>query len=166
MFCIQCGCYNPDHAAFCGKCALQLKQPSGNPSSQLTEGATTSRSAQPLAAEYIPTVQQMPVASSYPVSQGTPPSSPPQPWDKALPKPMPIWALISGIVLVAILLIVLQLTGSDWAAGAMHVGIVAGILALLFLLITVIRTLQGTATKSNPTRLIRLISAGLVIMLL
>jgi hypothetical protein len=166
MICIQCGCYNPDHAAFCGKCGMHLKQAPGTPSSLLTEGATTSRSAQPLAAEYIPTVQDMPVASSYPVSQGTPPSNTPQPWDKALPEPIPIWALISSIVLVAILLIVLQLTGSDWAAGAMRVGIVAGILALLILLITVIRMIRGIATKSNPARLIQLISAGLVIMLL
>ncbi len=166
MICIQCGCYNPDHAAFCGKCGLQFKQASGTPSSQLSEGATPSWSAQPLAAEYIPSVQQMPVASSYPVSRGTPPSSTIRPLEKALSKPMPIWALISSIVLVTVLLIVLQLTGSDWAAGAMHVGIVAGILALLILLITVIRTLQGKATKSNPTRLIQLISVGLVVMLL
>ena len=166
MICIRCGCYNPDQAAFCGKCGLQFKQASGTPSSLLIEGTTTSRSAQPLAPEYIPAVQQMPLASSYQVSQGIPPSSTQQPWNRALPEPMPIWAIISSIVLVAILLIVLQLTGSDWATGAMHVGIVAGILALLILLITVIRTLQGKATKPNPTRLIQFISAGLVIMLL
>ena len=31
---------------------------------------------------------------------------------------MPIWALIGCIVVVVLLLVVLQLTGSDWAAGA------------------------------------------------
>ena len=59
-----------------------------------------------------------------------------------------------------------RLTGSDWAAGAKQVGIVAGILALVILLITVVRMLLGMAAKSNPTRLIQLISAGLVILLL
>jgi hypothetical protein len=74
--------------------------------------------------------------------------------------------LIGSIVLVALLLIVLQLTGSDWAAGAMRVGIVAGILALLILLITVVRMILGRATKSKPAYLIQLISAVLVILLL
>jgi tetratricopeptide (TPR) repeat protein len=125
MICIQCGSYNPDHAAFCGKCGWQFKQ-----------------------------------ASS------TPPSRTRQPWYKAMSKPMPIWALIGCIVLVALLLVMLQLTGSDWAAGAMRVCIVSGILALVILFITVVRLLQGMAARSNPTRLIQLISAGLVILLL
>ena len=42
---------------------------------------------------------------------------------------MPLWAFIGSIVVVVLLLVVLQLTGSDWAAGATRVGIVAGILA-------------------------------------
>src|SRR6266567_3732129 len=95
-----------------------------------------------------------------------PPSSPGQPGYKAPSKLMPIWVLIGSIVLVALLLIVLQLTGSDWAAGAMRVGIVAGILALLILLITVVRMILGRATKSNPAYLTQLISAVLVILLL
>ncbi len=94
------------------------------------------------------------------------PPSTRQPRYKALSKPMPIWVLIGSIVLVALLLIVLQLTGSDWAAGAMRVGIVAGILALLILLITVVRMILGMVTKSNPAHLIQLISTVLVILLL
>ena len=233
MICIQCGSYNPDNAAFCGKCGGPLKQASNTPPSLPAEGGSAIRSAQS------PTGEDMPIASSFPQSRGTPPihagaqtgygipqgyhiptyptgnpyqsaemfnasqpafsgqapsafenaqtippsqpnqppysppvasTTPPsivkKPWYKSLSKPMPIWALICSILLVALLLIVLQLTGSDWAAGAMRVGIVAGILALVILLITVVRMLLGMAAKSNPTRLIQLISAALVILLL
>ena len=94
-----------------------------------------------------------------------PSPSPEQPRYNALSKPMPVRVLIGSIVLAALLLIVLQLTGSDWAAGAMHVGIVAGILALVILLITVVRMILNKTTKSNPARLIQLISTILVISL-
>jgi hypothetical protein len=166
MICSQCGSYNPANAAFCGKCGMQLKQTSSTPPSQSTEGNWASGSVQSPTVEYVPTVQDLPIAGSFPQSQGTPPSNVQQPWYKRLSKPMPIWALIGSILLVVLVLVVLQLTGSDWAAGAMRVGIVAGILALLILLITVVRMLLGMAAKSNPTRLIQLISAGLVILLL
>src|SRR5438067_4369584 len=95
-----------------------------------------------------------------------PSSSSEQPEYKTLSKPIPIWVLIGSIMLVALLLIVLQLTGSDWAVGAMRMGIVAGILALVILLITVVRIILGKATQSNPARLIQLISTVLVILLL
>jgi len=62
--------------------------------------------------------------------------------------------------------VVLLLTGSDWAAGAAHVGIVAGILALVITLVTGVRILLGMAAKSNPKRVIQLVSAGLSILLL
>jgi len=98
------------------------------------------------------------------------PSTPPpvvrEPWYRALPKPMPIWALVGCIVAVIVLLVVLQLTGSDWAAGAMHVGIVAGIVALLVALVAGVRILLGMAAKSNPKRVIQLVSACLAILLL
>ncbi len=101
-----------------------------------------------------------------PVAPLTPPPEVRDPWYRVLPKPIPLWAFIGSIVVVVLLFVVLQLTGSDWAAGATRVGIVAGILALVILLITVVRVLLGMAAKSNPTRLIQLISAGLVILLL
>lgn len=98
------------------------------------------------------------------------PSTPPpvvrEPWYRALPKPMPLWAFIGCIVAVILLLVVLQLTGSDWAAGAMRVGIVAGVLALVVALAAVVRILLGMAAKSNPKRVIQLVSAGLAILLL
>jgi tetratricopeptide (TPR) repeat protein len=79
---------------------------------------------------------------------------------------MPIWALIGCIVVVVLVLVVLQLTGSDWAAGAQQMGIVAGVLALVIVLVTVVRLLLGMDANSNSTRLIRLVSAGLAVLLL
>lgn len=101
-----------------------------------------------------------------PVALLTPPPVVRDPWYRVLPKPIPLWAFIGSIVAVVLLFVVLQLTGSDWAIGASRVGIVAGILALIVLLVTVVRMLLGMASRTNPTRLIQLISAGLVILLL
>ncbi len=95
-----------------------------------------------------------------------PSSIPQQPISNAMPKPIPVRMLIGSIILVVLLLIVLQLTGSDWATGAMRVGILAGTLALVILFFTIVRMVPGKATKSNPARLIQLISSVLVILLL
>jgi len=89
-----------------------------------------------------------------------------RPWYKALPKLLPRWAFIGSSVAVIVVFVVLLVTGSDWAAGAVRVGIVAGILALVVLLVTVVRMLLGMAAKTNPKRIIQLISAGLSILLL
>jgi tetratricopeptide (TPR) repeat protein len=97
-------------------------------------------------------------------SSNIPSPSPQQPRRNVMSKPMPIWVLFGSFVLVALLLIILQLTGSDWAAGAKQVGIAAGIITLVILLITVVRMILGS--KSNPGYLVRLISAVLVISLL
>ncbi len=89
-----------------------------------------------------------------------------KPWYKALPRPLPLWAFIGSIIAVVLVFVVLLLTGSDWAAGASHMGIVAGILALVITLVTGVRILLGMAAKSNPKRVIQLVSAGLSILLL
>lgn len=89
-----------------------------------------------------------------------------KPWYKALPRPLPLWAFIGSIVAVVVVLVVLEITGSDWAVGGTRVGIVAGILALVITLVTGIRILLGMAAKSNPKRVIQLVSAGLSILLL
>ena len=125
MICNQCGCFNPDHAAFCGKCGGQLTQPSSLPTSNVLQPLVTTK-----------------------------------------PEPIPVRRLTVSIVLVVLLLLVLQLTGSDWAVGAMRVGIVSGILAIALLLFTIVRIIMGKASKSNPARLIQLISSVLVILLL
>jgi len=230
MFCIQCGTYNPDNAAFCGGCGAKFKKEASSPPFMPVERVPASGAAQSPVGEYIPHVQEMPPANSYPMSQGTPPihdvaqsgygmsqgypaptyptsdqygsagmfnASPPaytgqspssfanyqtipqtptspitpppvvrEPWYKTLPNPMPLWAFIGSIVAVVLLLVVLQLTGSDWAAGAKQMGIVAGILALVVALAAVVRILLGMAAKSNPKRVIQLVSAGLAILLL
>jgi len=95
-----------------------------------------------------------------------PSPSPERPIYNTVSKPMPVMVLIGSIILVVLLLSVLQLTGSDWAEGAMRVAIVAGILALGVLLITVIRLILNKASKSHPARLIQFISTILVISLL
>jgi hypothetical protein len=156
MICNQCGSYNPDTAAFCGKCGGQLK-------------AAMSDAPEPAYLEQAPpTINNYQTGPQMPSFQSVTPSTPSSktPWYKGLSKPMPIWALIGSILLVTVLLVLLLLSGSDWATGAMRVGIVAGILALMILLITVVRMNMGKATKSNPTRLIQLISTILVILLL
>jgi hypothetical protein len=89
-----------------------------------------------------------------------------KPWYTALPKPLPRWAFIGSIVAVILVFAVLLLMGSDWAAGAVPVGIVAGSLALVVLLVTGVRMLLGMVAKTNPKRVTQLISAGLSILLL
>src|SRR5271157_3308550 len=74
MFCIQCGNYNPDNSAFCGKCGAKLAKEASSPSFMPVEGVPPGGGASSPAGEYIPIVQEMPPASSYPMSQGTQPT--------------------------------------------------------------------------------------------
>ena len=85
---------------------------------------------------------------------------------KEMAKPLPLWAFIGTILVVAGLLIVLQLTGADWAVGAYHVAIAAGIIALLIALAAGIRSFAGMAARSNPKRVAQFASAGVAILLL
>jgi TolA-binding protein len=219
MFCIQCGTFNPDTAAFCGKCGWRFDQAASPAPENVVNLPITpspqvqvSDSPQSLSGEIIPIMQETLPASGFlpsqesPLVQGNvqtwygipqsdqpsapssslpfeptkpylppygapeaPPTPPPtieEPWYKVLPKPMPLWAFIGSIVAVVVLLVVLQVTGSDWAAGAERVGIVAGILALVIALATVVRILLGMVAKTNSKRVIQLVSAGLAILLL
>ncbi len=77
-----------------------------------------------------------------------------------LAKPLPLWATLLVITVVILGLVALQLTGSDWAAGALHVAIVTGIIGLLVALATVIRTLAGLR------QLKRFIGPGLAVLIL
>jgi len=88
------------------------------------------------------------------------PPVPREPRFKVLANPLPLWAFIIGIVGIALLLVALQVTGSDWAAGAMQVAYGAGIIALLIALAVGVRTLAGMR------RLRAFISAGLIILIL
>ena len=173
MYCIQCGTYNPDNAAFCEVCGRPAGQ-YASPSPVMQEHAsqpayaeqsfTTIDDNQPIP-QYPPLQPNQPLYVR-PQAPSTPPPRARQPWYKAMSKPMPIWAFVGCIILVVLLLSVLQLTGSDWAAGATRVGIAAGIIALVVLLITLVRMVLGMDSKSNPTRLIQFVSAGLSILLL
>lgn len=60
-----------------------------------------------------------------------------------LARRLPAWMGITGIAVTPLALAGLQLTGSDWAVGAMHTAIAAGIVALLIALATGVRTLAG-----------------------
>ena len=120
-----------------------------------------------------PTVPYPPPASQPNLPPNGAPEAPPtlppaerEPWYKALPRPLPLWAFIGSIVAVVVVLVVLEITGSDWAVGATRVGIVAGILALVIAVATGVRILLGMAAKTNPKRVIQLVSAGLSILLL
>jgi len=110
----------------------------------------------------------LPAPPPGPVESPTAPLPPVErgPWYRAFARPLPLWAFIGSIVVVIVLLVVLQLTGSDWAAGAKHVGIAAGVIAVVLVIVTGVRALLGMAAQSNPGRVIQLAGAGLAILLL
>ncbi len=127
--------------------------------------------------------QTSPSGDTYPVSPQGPVSQPgvfgypsastapvtpvgPEPWYRKLARPLPLWAFIGSIVIVAVVLVVLQITGSDWSAGAMHLAVGALIIAGVIALATIARSAVGMATKMNPKRVRQFISAGLAILIL
>jgi tetratricopeptide (TPR) repeat protein len=125
-----------------------------------------------LGSEALPYMQtQMPPLNMYPpaissASMAPPPPVVREPQVRRLAKPLPMWAFILSIVVVIAIFAILFFTGSDWATGAMHTGIVGGILAILILLATIVRTLAGMAARSNPKRRVQFISAGLLVLIL
>jgi hypothetical protein len=58
------------------------------------------------------------------------------------------------------------LAGDDWGDGARSVGIVAGILFALVLLVTGLRAFAGMGASDNPLRLRQFVSAGILAALL
>lgn len=151
MICVQCGSQNPDHAVFCGICGGRLDE-----------------AASPPAAPFLSAPTAQPLSTDPPFESPTAPFSPivREPWYRAFARPLPLWALIGSIVVVIVLLVVLQLTGSDWAAGAKQVGIAAGVIAVVLVIVTGVRALLGMAAQSNSGRVIQLAGAGLAILLL
>jgi hypothetical protein len=167
MICIQCGTFNPDTAAFCGKCGWRFDQAASPPPENVVIQPITP-SPQVSMSDNPPIEPTTPFLPPYGASEAppTPPPSVQEPRYKVLTRSMPLWAFIGSIVAVVVLLVVLQVTGSDWAAGAERVGIVAGILALVIALATAARIVLGMAAKTNHRRAIQLVSAGLAILLL
>jgi hypothetical protein len=83
---------------------------------------------------------------------------------KALAKPLPLWARLTGIAVLLLGLIVLQLTDSHWGAGALHVGIAAGVVALLVVVATAVRSFAGMAAGTNERRLQQYLSSALLVV--
>jgi tetratricopeptide (TPR) repeat protein len=79
---------------------------------------------------------------------------------------MPLLVVLCFTVLVAGIFIILFFTGSDWAAGAIHLAIGAAGIALLIVLATVVRSFAGMASRANPKRVRQFISAGVAFLLL
>lgn len=96
---------------------------------------------------------------------GTPPA-PRSSRFQALAKPMPLLVLLCTLVLVAGIFIILFFTGSDWAAGAMHLAFGAGSIALLIVLATIARLFAGMASRTNPKRVRQFINTGIAFLLL
>src|SRR5258706_2644750 len=114
---------------------------------------------------------QMPASNMYFQAADTASMAPPppvarEPQVRTIARPLPAWIFILNIVVAVAIFAALFFTGSDWAAGAMRIGIVSGILAILILLATIVRTLAGMAARSNPKRRIQFISAGLLVLIL
>src|SRR5258708_18595162 len=109
----------------------------------------------------IPPLQPGQPPHDHPEALTTPPPVAPEPWYKKMAKPLPVWAFLSIIVAAVALLVVLQLTGSDWAAGAMHLAIGAGILAGVISLAAFVGTLLRIGTQAHPTSAFSFVRDGL-----
>lgn len=84
-----------------------------------------------------------------------------------LVKPLPVWAFIASIVVVALVLgLLLFFTGSDWAAGAQTAGIVALIVGALILIAFGVRSALGMLVATNMHRRSQIISAILLALIL
>jgi tetratricopeptide (TPR) repeat protein len=97
---------------------------------------------------------------------GTPPVAQPSAPSKLI-NPMPLWAFIASIVVVAALLGILTFfTGSDWAAGAQTAGIVALVVGVLVLIAFGVRAGLGMLVQTNTHRRAQVISSLLLTLLL
>lgn len=102
---------------------------------------------------------------AYGAPTGMPVAQPGEP--SKLIKPLPLWAFIASIVVVAALLGLLTFfTGSDWAAGAKTAGIIALVLGTLLLIAFGVRTGLGMLAQTNPHRRAQIFSSLLLTLLL
>ncbi len=93
----------------------------------------------------------------------TPPPKPPS----RLIKPLPLLAVIGGIVLGAILLVVLFFfSGSDWAAGTQNMALCASILGGLIVVVFLVRAALGLLARTNIHRRMQIVCAFLLALLL
>lgn len=117
----------------------------------------------------------MQVSGVYPGQQSQPgwpgyPGQVPPPAAKepgGLIKPLPLWAFIASILIVALLLAVLVFfTGADWSAGAQTAGIVALVIGALILIAFGVRAALGMLAPTNAHRRSQIISSILLALLL
>src|SRR5262249_28852061 len=94
-------------------------------------------------------------------------AQPPKPREPhKIATPFPLWAFLSGIVLIIIALAALQFTGSDWADGTLHIAFGAIGFSILIMLATIIRSFLGMSSLANPSRVRQYVSAILLIVVL
>lgn len=85
----------------------------------------------------------------------------------ALVRPLPLWAFLGSILVVALLLAVLIFfTGADWTAGAQTAGIVALVVGALILIAFGVRAALGLLAQTNVHRRSQIISAILLALIL
>ena len=80
--------------------------------------------------------------------------------------PLARWALLASVAGVLALLVILHLTGSDWAMGALHAAYAALVIGIVLLIIFVVRLIDGLASPLNTTRLRQIVTSVLALLLL
>ena len=102
----------------------------------------------------------------WPTGPGEAMDAPAQPAAQGLAAPLPAWVLIVGWVVVLLALGSVFAFGSDWAAGAQHVGIATGALALLVIAALIVRGVRGLFAATNVRRTAQVIGASVSAALL
>jgi len=110
-----------------------------------------------------PGQQPQPGWTGYPGQVALPATTGPS----GLVKPLPRWAFLGSILVVALLLAVLIfLTGADWSAGAQTAGIVALVVGALIVIAFGVRAALGMLAQTNAHRRSQIISALLLALIL
>jgi tetratricopeptide (TPR) repeat protein len=110
-----------------------------------------------------PGQQSQPGWAGYPGQVALPVTAGPS----ALVKPLPLWAFLLSILVVALLLAVLIFfTGADWSAGAQTAGIVALIVGALIVIAFGVRAALGMLAQTNAYRRSQIISTLLLALIL
>ena len=160
------GVYPTPGAVFSSGAYPPVTPTPGQPSpSQPTWGAYPGQPSQPDWNAYAAGQPSQPTWGAYP---GQMPSQPtPQQGPSKLIKPLPVWAFITSIVIVALVLaLLLFFTGSDWSSGAQTAGIVALIVGGLILIAFGVRSALGMLVATNAHRRSQIISSLLLALIL
>lgn len=107
----------------------------------------------------------LPSEAPIPAPQPAPPDAR-QPWYRQLGRPLPRVALVGTGVVAALALIGLQVTGFDWAAGAIRMGIGAAVVAGLVALATLVQALVNRGQPNTQGVVARFAAPGITVALL